>query len=163
MKQIRRGVFETNSSSTHSVTVNHDEGLSPFYLYVSEDGYVHAEFGEFGWEVWDYTDQETRLSYLLTMARHLTGCNEAYWDDDATDEGDIKNFIDTREFERINEVVAEYGKCKGIWLDASSGYIDHQSREDYRTIDEFLGEYDTDIREFIFGAGVTLHTDNDNH
>lgn len=77
MKQIRRGVFETNSSSTHSVTVDHSKGLSPNYLYVSDDGYVHAEFGEFGWEVWDYTDQETRLSYLLTMARCLNGCNES--------------------------------------------------------------------------------------
>ena len=162
MKQIRRGVFETNSSSTHSVTIDHSKGLSTNYLYVSEDGYVHAEFGEFGWEVWNYTDQETRLSYLLTMARCLNGCNESCYDD-VTNEEDIKNFIETRDFDRINEVVAEYANCKGLWLDPSDGYIDHQSREDYRTLDDFLHEYNTDIKEFIFGAGVTLHTDNDNH
>lgn len=162
MKQIRRGVFETNSSSTHSVTVDHSKGLSANYLYVSEDGYVHAEFGEFDWEVWDYTDQETRLSYLLTMARCLNGCNESCYDD-VTYEEDIKNFIETRDFARINEVVAEYANCKGLWLDPSGGYIDHQSHEDYRTLDDFLHEYNTDIKEFIFGAGVTLHIDNDNH
>lgn len=162
MKQIRRGVFETNSSSTHSVTVDHSKGLSPNYLYVSEDGYIHVEFGEFGWEIWDYTDQESRLSYLLTMARYLNGCNEAYWGDE-TNEADIENFIETHDFERINEVVAECAGCKGLWLEPSDGYIDHQSREDYSTLDDFLREYDTDIKEFIFGAGVTLRTDNDNH
>lgn len=161
MRQIRRGVFETNSSSTHSVTVDHNKGLSPNYLYVSEDGYVHAEFDEFGWEVWDYTDQETRLNYLLTMARCLNGNNG--WYDEKEKKKGLKKFVKTNDFERISKVVAEYANCNGVWIDNSDGYIDHQSYEDYDKLDDFLKEYNTDIEEFIFGAGVVLHTDNDNH
>jgi hypothetical protein len=43
MKQIRKGVFETNSSSTHSICIAKDDGLTiPKSL--------HFDFGEFGWE-----------------------------------------------------------------------------------------------------------------
>lgn len=164
MRQVRKCVFETNSSSTHSVVVKRGKGLQPNYLFISDDGYIHSEFGEFGWEVWNYDDQETRLCYLLTMARILEHCNEESFGGGEEDfRIDMDRFMETRSFREIEDVVVEYTGCRGIRCDRSDYYADHQSREDYGTIHDFLNEYGIDIKEFIFGAGVTLHTDNDNH
>ena len=68
MRQIRNGVFETNSSSTHSVSVRCGKGLQQNWMPVGNDGYIHASLDEFGWEIETYRDQDAKLSYLLTMA-----------------------------------------------------------------------------------------------
>ena len=43
-KQIRQGVFETNSSSTHSMCIH------PGNKYVPNMSKLKIETGEFGWE-----------------------------------------------------------------------------------------------------------------
>ena len=65
-RQIRRKVFETNSSSMHSLTVE-KLGVTE-YLHVDEvENKVIVNYGEFGWGYDEYTDPETKLSYLITM------------------------------------------------------------------------------------------------
>lgn len=170
-RQVRRSVFETNSSSTHSLSITNGN-LHESNLYVDDfDNKVHVEFGEFGWEVKSYTDQYTKLQYLVTML--------------ATTEGggltDIEDFFETNGFKKINELIKSYCNCDGIVIDSEikidsyewngnveyyldfDGYIDHQSCECYHNIDEFLDYYNTDIINFIFNNGVVLHTDNDNY
>ena len=48
MRQIRNGVFETNSSSTHSVSVRCGKGLQQNWMPVGNDGYIHASLDEIG-------------------------------------------------------------------------------------------------------------------
>lgn len=159
MIQIRRGVFETNSSSTHSISIySHD--LMQNNMRIDEDGYIHAEFGEFGWEEEQYSDQWSRLSYLLTMAMHKEGFYFYYC---KNYEDELATFLKTTSFNKINDAVSNYCNCKGIWIDKSEGYIDHQSHEDYSSLDDFLEEHSTNIAEFVFGNGTIIHTDNDNH
>lgn len=159
MIQIRKGVFETNSSSMHSITFSGKE-LEENKMAIDYDGYIHATFGEFGWEVESYYDQGTKLSYLLTMAMHL---NDFYvWCCRSTEdaEREIEEFMQTEDFKRISDAVGEYAHCNGIIIDYGEGYIDHQSRE-YGCLDEFLYDCGTDIINFVFGDAV-VHTDNDN-
>lgn len=160
MKQIRCGVFETNSSSTHSVSIKHDHSLP-----VSEDGYVHVSMGRFGWEIKTYKDPIDKLSYLLTMLymKHddirLVG-----WEENAEKMREIvKKLSDTEDFKQISDVVASHANCKGIILDPVNGYIDHQSHERYRSVQDFLDSYGLGIKQFVFDSGVAVHTDNDNH
>ena len=47
MKQIRKDVFETNSSSVHTLQISKD-GLEPSELKLNKDGNIEVEFGEFG-------------------------------------------------------------------------------------------------------------------
>jgi hypothetical protein len=159
MKQIRRNVFETNSSSTHSISIRKDYPLENSWLFVDDDGYIHAEFGEFGWEIESYTGQIDKLSYLLTMTTYFNDCD--IWYADAERVENIERFMQTDDFKQISDAVAEYTGCKGIVIDDSSGYIDHQSVY-CSTLDEFLNYNSTSILEFIFG-GVVVHTDNDNY
>ena len=46
MKQIRKNVFETNSSSVHTLQISKD-GLEPSELKLNKDGNIEVEFGEF--------------------------------------------------------------------------------------------------------------------
>lgn len=163
MKQIRCGVFETNSSSTHSVSVKRNKGLQQNWMTVGKDGYIHASLGEFGWEIETYCEQPDKLSYLLTMAYMKNPPSVYSWSDEYSQPDDIKRFMKTDDFKMISDEIAAYANCKGVMLDGIDGYIDHQSHDDYRTTQEFLDEYGVDVIEFVYGRGVRVHTDNDNH
>ena len=160
MIQVRRGVFETNSSSTHSITVFNSK-LEESTLNVRNDGCIHVDLGEFGWEVRNYYSQCSRLSYLLTMLYELTGRDIPY--SQGYEQKVLDAMIESDNFSRIVEDVCAYAEADGIVIDNTCGYIDHQSStDDYRTIDEFLADCGCTITEFVFGD-VCVHTDNDNH
>lgn len=162
MRKIRRDVFETNSSSTHSITFSSRKSeAEPNHLPIDPDGYIHMSLGEFGWEIASYSDQYNKLAYLLTMCAELNGID--FWCiNDADFENSLEEFYDCDEFQLISSVIGEYAKCEGIKLDKSEGYIDHQSYEDYSSIPDFLTQNDTDIIDFVYG-NVIVNTDNDNH
>lgn len=169
MIKIRNNVFETNSSSTHSVSIRGRDKELKFdkpTLSVNNENMVVSGFGEFGWEVESYIEQDTKLRYLLTMIMEFNK-----WDNP-----DFEIYQD-EDFKKVEEVVKEYCNCDGIEIDSEirlerydgycywkfDGYIDHQSIEDYRCLGNFLNDYGLTIKEFIFSPDVVLHTDNDNH
>ena len=57
--QIRRGVFETNSSSVHSISIIKDDfkGSLPVKFTIDCNG-------EFGWEVKTYDDAQSKAAYM---------------------------------------------------------------------------------------------------
>jgi len=139
-RQVRRNVFETNSSSMHSLSIA-KRGVTE-YLHVDEcTNKVVTEFGEFGWGYDEYNDPETKLSYLVTMI------------------GESHNCYSIKEIYETNDVVSARCECDGIEIKNVDGYIDHQSID---TIDGLMKEYDCTIEEFIFDKGITLVIDNDN-
>lgn len=162
-KVIRRGVFETNSSSSHSVSIQKGD-ISGSYLTVNpEDNKVHVEFGEYGWGYDTLRSQSERLSYICTMLMMTEARRVA----------SVEDVFETDGFKQINSDIAEKCNCEGICFDDEikmsswgidiDGYIDHQSCEDYSNIREFLNDYNTDIINFVFNDGVTVVIDNDNH
>ena len=104
-RQVRRKVFETNSSSMHSLTVE-KKGITE-YLHVDEDeNKVIVNFGEFGWGYETYNDAKTKLSYLITMLAQYNSFS-------------AEELYDTDEFRRINDIVALRCECDGIIIDDS--------------------------------------------
>jgi hypothetical protein len=93
----------------------------------------------------------------------------------------VDDLFETDGFKLINDAVADYCHCGGIWIDEDmkldsytwggkthyyiehNGYIDHQSYEDYGSVQDFLDDYGLSVTQFIFDNGVIVHTDNDNH
>lgn len=166
MRQIRQGVFETNSSSTHSLTFRgRYSPLSKSYLFIENDGFVHVDFGEFGWGYDKLTMQDEKLSYLCTMA----ACADSTM---ASNEDFYKN----PEFIAINNIIKAKCNCKGLIIDTLietytgsdgascprfDGGIDHQSV--YRSLQAFLDDYNVTIEQAIFSDGVEIIIDNDNH
>jgi hypothetical protein len=69
-KLIRHGVFETNSSSSHSISISHDVRKYQT-LFPDEDGAYIFDGGEFGWGYDSYTDADTKANYVATMSKEL--------------------------------------------------------------------------------------------
>ena len=162
MKQIRRNVFETNSSSTHSISFSSKKkALEDSTLKIEDDGYIHTEFGEFGWEIENYTRQEDKLQYLITMIACMNGCNPM-WNDESFDKFRTE-ITELDDFKILNEEIIKHTGCEnGLYIDESDGYIDHQSVEN-GSLKSYLRDWGVkNCIEFIFGD-VIVHTDNDNH
>ena len=77
MKNIRHNVFETNSSSTHSICISeYSDGILDT-LGVDDDGVLHLEGGQFGWEIEDYYEKRDMLVKVL---KDHTGAKEVSFD-----------------------------------------------------------------------------------
>lgn len=156
MKQIRKSVFETNSSSTHSVTISgKDEYEIPKYIPA-------ISFGEYGWEEEEYGGIENKLSYFITMLYSIYIHN-------ASDEQGKLELESEKHFVWLKEMIFDYcgQKLEMKTLDGDYypfGYIDHQSTD---TLDEFLSDDEEEFKQltkdFIFNKKYGFITDNDNH
>lgn len=171
MKRITRSeVWETNSSSIHTLTFCGESSMH-YDMDVEQDGYVHSHFDNYGWDGEPLDDMYRRLSYILTMAAMIERRNKTYYDEES--------FYQTESFKMIEDVVKEHVDCKGIIIDyngiemyqdeygeyvAFNGFIDHQSCEDYNSLDDFLKDSDAgSIERFIFDDSIVMIIDNDNH
>jgi hypothetical protein len=135
MKQIRNNVFETNSSSTHSICISKKP--------VSADGsFIHFYIGEYGWG----HDCVSTSGYLYTAILCM-GDSEYLL-------GKLKAILDrhqiTYEFEEPD--YAEDG-----WL--KYGYIDHS--DDAREFIEGVLASDDMLMRCLFGDSW-VYTGNDN-
>ena len=151
MRQIRQGVFETNSSSTHSVTIHgSDRFVYPKYIPT-------IEFGEFGWEQNLYPDYTDKLSYVITMLATKNGVDT------------LEDFLKLEEFRWLKEAVESHcGRVLEVKAQESDwsplGYVDHQSND---VLDDFLVsdelEFKVKVLDFVFNEKYAFETDNDNH
>lgn len=150
MKVTRSGFFETNSSSTHSITIRPSDVVDT--IPTEADGVVRIRPGEFGWDVADHFDAQTKASYCLTY---------------------VKTVVDAERLERMLHAVI----CGNLTRPApveftplpdrpwhgvdqeNWGYIDHQSADVARA----AFKSPTALRDFIFSSRSVLHTDNDNY
>lgn len=146
MKNIRNKVFETNSSSSHSISIyNATKGL---YDTITPDknGVITLTGGEFGWEWEKYNDAITKANYAAVFAAG-----------------------DTAMTDMLVEVVKEHTGAKEVLLafgtdysDGNYSYIDHQSA---RSEGGDAGQaFDTPLtlKNFIFHPESWLFTGNDN-
>ena len=74
MINIRHNVFETNSSSVHSIVIS-KEGLEENKIKIARrkrmgdyGKFLIVKLGRFGNEMEDFMNQEEKLSYLVTIA-----------------------------------------------------------------------------------------------
>lgn len=137
MITIRRGVFETNSSSTHSICIAANVDL------VIPDS-LHFDFGEFGWENDRLDSLHSKASYLYT-GLYGTGREDDFkrvieW---LTQSG-IKVTIQ----EKTNDDIFEYG------------YVDH-SYELKDFLDAIMEDKDRLFR-YLFSPFSFIVTGNDN-
>ena len=157
MIQIRQGVFETNSSSTHAISIApYTKDIQvPEYFKFSHDR-------EFGWERATYQDAETKAAYLWVAA-----CSQY---------DSIKN-KDTllRIKAELTRILMEYGVKTVIFQDAEyvkskyyddreyldiNGYIDHSGELD-GWVDDLIDEPELVI-SYLFNNKSQVMTGNDN-
>lgn len=156
--KIRRGVFETNSSSTHSLLISKDD--SQMDGLTVEDGICRVYGGEFGWGPEIHKDSVTKASYCLTWVKTVS-----------IDEKKRQRFLDTLSKVIKKETGATTVVFRAIprsrWDDDEAlnwGYIDHQSIEDgEKSVGAAAFESAETLKNFIFNRKSLLIIDNDNH
>ena len=136
MKNIRSSIFETNSSSSHSISI--DISCDGIYdtIIPDDNGIITIIGEEFGWGPERYHSAYTKVSYAAL---------------------DTKNQEKYRDM--LIEVVLAHTGAKEIVFNLENGYIDHQS---YGTSHEAF--YDkTTLKNWLFNPESGLFIDHDNH
>lgn len=138
MKQIRNNVFETNSSSTHSICIS----KAP----VKHGDFVYFGFGEYGWEDDCVTDTASYLYTAICSGNDREGAEEKI--------KELKDILDSYGI--------KYEFEDPEWVDGSycnKGYIDH-SYDTHEFVDAALNSPDLLMR-YLFGDSC-IYTGNDN-
>lgn len=145
MINIRKNIFETNSSSTHAICIAKDND----YSIPSE---LNFTFDEFGWKNRFIYSTEELASYLYTALY------EVYYNDIDKIEN-FKNYI--------YETLGKYGcECtfaepaKSSWGYLDSGYVDHGS--ELFDLIESLKKSEKKLLRFLFSPDSYIITGNDN-
>ena len=139
MKVIRNSVFETNSSSTHSICVTKNNVLN--------QKTTHVEFiiGEFGWENNEYYSTIRKASYLYTGILY-------------NNQADL--IIKIKEILEKNNITYNFEKPKKTKYGFDNGYIDHGGNL-YGFLLEICSNEDKLMR-FLFSSESFIITGNDN-
>lgn len=164
--QIRQGVFETNSSSTHAICIKRDDEVSiPDIISKYGGKTFHVLGGEFYWDYEVIHNPETKLDYLFTAISHLYDVDE------------VKMYMDKMraQLAKVNvNVEFEYSDMRKIRIgkDKSSYYITFTNPETGKKFDGGIDHpnqnmlavlNDTEgFLKFVFGENSFLITGNDN-
>lgn len=153
---IRQGVFETNSSSSHSLCIAVGELQDMCHL---AQKVITAITGEFGWAVETHYDFDTKLAYLYTSAARGIKLPSDF------DSSVLPEELYTDRIRMIERVVKNYTKCERVDFVVQKdnyypfGYIDHQSVG----VPNEAFESDKVMTNFLFNQHSFVHTDNDNY
>ena len=148
--QVRRGTFETNSSSTHAICITKSAYRHNLFSHID------FETGEFGWENDEYDSLYNKASYLITAILSF--------DKEEADENlqKLKDILDSNNIEyTLPELKVDSWDYDGktrYYYDID-GYIDHSS-ETKDFVNDVLSDSDKLFR-YLFGNSVII-TGNDN-
>jgi hypothetical protein len=139
MKQIRRNVFETNSSSTHSICISKKP--------VTIGKCIHFYIGEYGWG----NDCVDTASYLYTAILEQDSCDELL--------DKLKRILDKYSIEYNFDEPIYHTSSDGEYKWLEYGYIDHSDE-----LQEFLSiilSNEDMLMRYLFGDSC-VYTGNDN-
>jgi hypothetical protein len=143
--QIRKGLFETNSSSVHSIVIGNNGEDIHKGLPTTLEFYG----GEFGWEHEIYDDPSSKASYLYTS---IINCQS---------EIDVEDTL-----KRIKEILEKWG-IKAVFeeLDKNNNfmgfsYVDH-AYDNIELIKKLISDEDL-LMNYLFSTGSSVETGNDN-
>ena len=134
MKQIRKGAFETNSSSMHSLVIENDKSIGKLEksdLKLNKEGEIKVQLGEYGCFLAFLKTQQEKLNYLVTL---IAGSKTIISREDLEDDP---------EFEYLKKQVLKYTNAANITVygfEEGNYYIDHQSQQ---SLSDFLSTYNT--------------------
>ena len=166
--QIRKSVFETNSSSTHAISIIKDSAVTEYPTS------IEFGMGYFGWEIDNYNTTSEKAAYIWESIR-----SNSY-----KDENFVQNSVN-----KITEILAKYG-IEAIFPfnhpntthssykvgdeireytytdylneegEKDDGYVDHGDETYYFLID--IMEDETKLLNFLFDNKSYIATGNDN-
>lgn len=169
MKQIRRNVFETNSSSSHAISFSSsNHNLDYTQLVPDIYGVIHCWFDEFGWGYCgeDETNSaQIKLNYLVTQICETNDCPRPWCCKEYELQEAAEAVMETDDFKMLEEDIISTLKEHGIPAEKivveanQEGYVDHQSVCGIRAL---LPDGCETYSDFVFDKGYDLLIANDN-
>lgn len=153
MLQIRKNVFETNSSSSHSLHVEPGDLVeAPLPQNVLRSGVLTLEPGEYGWEWHRYYSMTDKANYLLTQFAPDT---TKYGTEPAEIAKELRS-----EIPQLDMLFTALEELTGVSIEVKrfSGYVDHDSVGVGRSLFGNLH----DLKSFLMSQSSYLETGNDN-
>lgn len=146
MIQFRKGCFETNSSSSHSICLNEklpermsqDDIVTEFSHLIDTNGTLHMERvdSEFGWDWGVLTSCVDKLAYALQEYRYND--NMIY---------------------NIENMIRDVMPGIKVVITNEDGYLDHQS---VGVLSGYLANHTVTLEDVIFSDRYAIVTANDN-
>lgn len=152
MEKIRHSVFETNSSSTHSICIAKDAKL----IIPSS---IHFFFGEFGWECDTLRSMESKASYLYTGLIALDRDDDVARIISVLKDNGIEVTTEAPEYEDRSYKDAS-GQIVKYRYGKNIGHVDHSYDMD-EFLDAVCGD-DERLMNFLFSPLSFIITGNDN-
>lgn len=141
MRTIRKGVFESNSSSTHSIAIPKSCEATNF---------ISFHIGEFGWG-WEEVDP---ADYFYTAIYETSNTESEVEEKIKT----LKDILDSHDIEYYFGNAETHTSSYGNYLCLDNGYIDHGSE-----LSDFVAELLNDGDKLIrFLSRGLVFTGNDN-
>lgn len=171
MKSIRKSVFETNSSSTHSLTLVQKSSKNMYTL--SENGYLEAGFDDYFSECsYDvYSTVEEKLRFLLTLLasfyyeykrnEHFKQTGKWLYGQYTTQ----KELKSMEEFKEIQKLVKKnIPNCKGLRFRKNSfnengevaGGIDTHHHHECHNLNSYLKKNGITLEQFLFSPHIVI-------
>ena len=161
MINYRNGLFETNSSSSHSLVVsNKDMGFN-YNLPVDDSGTLKIQFNEYSWGPDILKTPYDKICYWVTdhlcQIRVTNVSGDIDW---RSVQKELKDNLDIKRLVSVIKNSCPYVKNIEFNFDAYCvfGIIDHES---VGTTSCIYSE--SDIKDFIFGNNNIVIIDNDNN
>jgi hypothetical protein len=111
-RKIRKSVFETNSSSMHSLSYSEYQELEKSKLEIDEDGYIHVELGDYGDIKEDLVTQKEKLAFVISYMNE-----ELYYENSNYTFPTEEQFNEYKPYVKLKKMICEYTGCKGIVID----------------------------------------------
>ena len=144
MIKIRRGVFETNSSSSHSLTRNYSQKTKSTFTEKS----IEVLGGEYGWVMDVLSTPLEKLNYVAIACIEM----DSDWKP--------KNLNTSKRGKWLKKAIKEYCGTE-IILDNVGGYIDHNSTG-MLGLPSIEKEFKEKVLDIIFDDSYIIVLGNDN-
>lgn len=110
MKKIRKGTFETNSSSMHSLVIEGMEETKEFNPKVDKNGYYHIKVDDYSNLTRDLETTEEIISFVASWIVE-NGYYENSFENNIMTQEDMKKF---KGFDMLENILKKHSDIKGI-------------------------------------------------
>ena len=147
--RIRKGVFETNSSSMHSLVIKGEKKINREQLKINENGFIEAETDDYTWGNFILETAQEKLNYVVACKINEDGLY-LFGNDSENNSNHHKRLARAGiEFIKLEEMLCEITGAKGIEVNLARGCSTEQS------FDELVRE-DLGILDIIFDDSIKI-------
>jgi hypothetical protein len=147
--RIRKGVFETNSSSMHSLVIKGEKKINREQLKINENGFIEVETDDYTWGYFILETVQEKLNYVVACKINEDDLY-LFTNDSENNSKHLKRLARAGiEFIKLEEMLCEITGAKGIEVNLTRGCSTEQS------LDELVRE-DLSILDIIFDDSIQI-------